>query len=560
MSRTAGAGLIALAMIACAADPGAGSGPDLDPAARRFDPAHVVEVDIALAPADWDTVREQTRSWLAVYGACLAAPFPSPFTGVPAIVTIDGVRVAGAGVRKKGFLGSLSTTKPSLKIALDVDGRRQLGIDGLTLNNAEQDRSYVRQCLSYQTFAAAGVPAPRCNFAHVRVNGDDLGLYVHVEAIDRDFVARHFDDDRGNLYEGTFSDFRAGWTATFEAETNRTVDDRRDLDAAVAALEQPDPALLAAVDTVIALDPLLTFWAVEVLVTHRDGYAGNANNFFAYHDPARDRFQLLPWGTDRTFLPGPDPFGTGLVSIHAGSLAPWRLARLPAARDRYLATLRRVLDQAWDEDALGRELARMEALIAPIADPAGDRGLAASIDEVRGFVRDRRAAILAELDAGPPEWSAPPREAPCLDRIGTLDGRLHTRWGTAIADAFAAGSGVLVATLDDVPLVVGAVGAAAGSIPATPTRARILLTAALADGTVAVIDLQTDVARLRPGVRLPVDGVVVEGRVHRYQPADGTYTLIGLVTDGSLELAAITLVGGGEVSASFHGTVVSSPF
>jgi hypothetical protein len=37
----------------------------------------------------------------------------------------------------------------------------------MTLNNNKQDPSAIHQCLGYAVFADAGVPAPRCNFAHV---------------------------------------------------------------------------------------------------------------------------------------------------------------------------------------------------------------------------------------------------------------------------------------------------------------------------------------------------------------------------------------------------------
>ena len=91
-----------------------------DPTAPLFDPTHIVEVRIDLPPADWDTLREQSRDLFDLLGGnCLGAPFPSPFTYFTGTVTIDGKRFDSVGVRKKGFLGSLSTEKPSLKLKLD---------------------------------------------------------------------------------------------------------------------------------------------------------------------------------------------------------------------------------------------------------------------------------------------------------------------------------------------------------------------------------------------------------------------------------------------------------
>src|SRR5262249_49774481 len=151
------------------------------------------------------------------------------------------------GVRKKGFLGSLDPVKPGLKLKFDeyVNGQRFLDLKQMTLNNSRQDPSYVHQCLSYATFNAAGIPASRCNFAHVKVNGADLGLYVHVESASKDFLERTYPNPEGNLYEGTLSDFRDGWTATFDLKTNTSANDRSDLNPVVDALKAPDDQLLA---------------------------------------------------------------------------------------------------------------------------------------------------------------------------------------------------------------------------------------------------------------------------------------------------------------------------
>jgi len=122
---------------------------------------------------------------------------------------------------------------PALKVKLDkyVAGQEVAGYADLILNNSVQDPTYLRQCLGYALFEAAGIPSPRCGFAHVRVNGEDLGVYVLVESVDKAFLRRRGADTTGNMYEGVFSDFREGWLGTFEAETNAATTDRSDLRA-----------------------------------------------------------------------------------------------------------------------------------------------------------------------------------------------------------------------------------------------------------------------------------------------------------------------------------------
>ena len=75
--------------------------------------------------------------------------------------------------------------------------------------------------MAYALFRAAGLVAPRCNHAHVVVNGQDLGIYTHVEAIKKPFLARHFTSDDGNLYEGNArADFAPALQVRYERKTN----------------------------------------------------------------------------------------------------------------------------------------------------------------------------------------------------------------------------------------------------------------------------------------------------------------------------------------------------
>ncbi|HTU60274.1 MAG TPA: CotH kinase family protein, partial [Polyangiales bacterium] len=148
-------------------------------------------VDVALDEADFRALRKEGRSLADVYSGC-AFEHTFEYTTVPARVTLAGERFEHVGVRKKGYLGSLSMRKPALRIDLaEYDADLSFhGTNVITLNNALSDPSLVRQCVAYDIFERAGVPAPRCAFANVRVNDEDLGSYVHVEAIKKPLLRR----------------------------------------------------------------------------------------------------------------------------------------------------------------------------------------------------------------------------------------------------------------------------------------------------------------------------------------------------------------------------------
>ncbi len=170
-----------------------------------YDSKKILEVNITLPEADWKQLCNQNRDPRGVFAGKIEDPF-SYFKGD---ITIAGVKIEGVGIRKKGFIGSLDNRHPSLKIKFDefVDQQPIADLEGLTLNNNKQDMSLLSQTLAYELFKSAGVHAPRCTYAKVSVNGEDLGIYSNVESIAKPFLKRHFTNSSGNLYEGTLADF-----------------------------------------------------------------------------------------------------------------------------------------------------------------------------------------------------------------------------------------------------------------------------------------------------------------------------------------------------------------
>jgi len=60
-------------LAACGSNEPAAPFAPTDPAGRLFEPGHVVEVAVEIAPGDWDTLRHQTRTWWDVAAAENAA-------------------------------------------------------------------------------------------------------------------------------------------------------------------------------------------------------------------------------------------------------------------------------------------------------------------------------------------------------------------------------------------------------------------------------------------------------------------------------------------------------
>ncbi len=440
------------------------SGPVGDPTAVMFDPERLLDIQIELEPADWDLLRNQHHDFFGyMLDDCPSGPPERPYEYVRATLTVDGEVIEDVAVRKKGFLGSINSQRPSLKISFDefVDGRRFHGLRRMTLNNNQQDPSQIDACLSYHVFREVGVAAPRCNFARVTVNGEYLGIYSHVESIKRPFLERSFGSDEGNLYEGALADFLPEWVDNYEEKAGND-GDRSDLQAMVDALTVPDDELLDALDPILDVDAFLTFWATEVLVGHWDGYNGNRNNHYIYREPSTGQFYFIPWGPDSCFGER-SPFLAfePPPSVWAVNQLSRRLYAHPETHSRYQERMQMLLDTAWDEEALLAEIDRVEALLEPhLQLPEGVFG--EDLELVRGFVSSQRSRIEADL-AEDPRWDYPMQSDYCLEVAGTVSGTFSSSFGTFPGDnPFSVGTGAFELDLGGAIESLSPVGSAVG--------------------------------------------------------------------------------------------------
>ena len=553
------------------------------PLEAYFDLGHVLDISIEIAVEDWDTLRHQTRTLADVFAEIeeygLSRPFASIYTWFSATVTVDGQMHAAVGVRKKGFVGSQSSTKPSLKLRFDKyvdDQSLSEGMNRMTLNNSVQDPSMVNTCLSFRVFAAAGNPAPRCNFATVSVNGTDLGLYVHVEEFKAPFLLHHFGSAEGNLYEGTVSDFTPEFRGTFEKKTNENADDWSDIDAVVAALSDPSEAGLAALEEIVDLDRFLSFWATEVLVGHWDGYAGDRNNYCFYRVPD-SRFVFMPWGTDGTFhlSDDPNPFdniSNPPPSVLALTAIPNRLYNHPDWRAKYVARLKQLLDDIWDETELLAAVDEMAAIVQQHALPAEARTAAADTERLRTFISKRKAEILADLSPTPPEW--PEAEwpetaltAPPTGGSGTLEVTFETTWGSNLSpNPFGQGT-IHNLVLDGSPESIDRIGVFAGDanpdesilLPEIDRPASIVVAGLDSDGSVNGMSLVIDPRQLVAGRTLVIGVDAIAGGIWSIPAGASTPDSFSPFTEGSLELSSGATTPGAVIAGAFSGAYGWSP-
>lgn len=242
----------------------------------------------------------------------------------------EGDRVfVDVGVHLKG-MGSFQPLgqKPSFAVKFDkyTPDQEYDGLDKILLNNGVQDPTFLAEYLSTALFRDAGVPAARVTHARVEFNGRPLGLYVLIEAMNKDFLRQHFPSPAGNLYEAYLQDIDQRLDQDNGDDTSQK-DLRRLLE--VCRLEPPQERWRR-LPEVLDVDRYLTHCMVEMFIAHTDGYAMNRNNYRLYSEPDTGRFTMIAHGADWGFANTGAP-----VRPPTGSIVTRAVLASPQGRDLY---------------------------------------------------------------------------------------------------------------------------------------------------------------------------------------------------------------------------------
>ncbi len=180
-----------------------------------FDDDKVIEINIEMDETAWQEMLDNASA--------------EEYTA--ANITINGTTYNNVAIRPKGN-SSLSeivmddtTDRYSFKIKFDeyVDGQTLDGLSKLVLNNNMSDATYMKEYISYKLLASLGVPTPECAYAHITINGEEWGLYLAVEPIEEEFIARNYGSTDGNLYKPESDSVAVGENKnTDDTDNNKT--------------------------------------------------------------------------------------------------------------------------------------------------------------------------------------------------------------------------------------------------------------------------------------------------------------------------------------------------
>ncbi len=274
-----------------------------------------------------------------------------------ATIREGGQVFTNVAVHLKGAAGSFRSIsdKPALTLKFDKFEPEQTfhGLNKISLNNSVQDSSFLSEKLARELFLEAGVPVPRASHATVELNGRYLGMYVLLEGANKRFLKRHFEDPKGNLYDGGFCRDIGSRLAV------NSGDDPKNHTGLNALRAASRGANFAKLDEALDVDRFVTMVAMETLLGHWDGYTLNRNNWRVFHDLKANRMVFIPHGLDQLFGGGPQMANDGslLPQNIQGQVSRAVLGTAEGQR-RYRARLEQLYRDVFRVDEISAKLDR----------------------------------------------------------------------------------------------------------------------------------------------------------------------------------------------------------
>ncbi|MFL5331085.1 MAG: CotH kinase family protein [Gemmataceae bacterium] len=318
---------------------------------------------------------------------------------VPCKVTMGDRTWSNVAIHIKGGRGSMQPWDwtPGLTLSFNEfePGQLFLGeLEKIHLNNEVQDPRYMTEILASELFRSAGVPCARATHVIVELNERKMGVYVMVEAFDRQFLKRSFGSSKGNLYDSEFC--REIDEPLKRSHGSADVDDHSDLKALVAACRQTEPdQKFAKVGQLCDLDRFFTMMAIEAVLWHWDGYCMNKNNYRVYHDPKSAKFVFMPHGMDQMWQ-----HSGGTIYPEWKGLVARRLMQTNEGKEAYRKKLQEVMDKYYQTAEFECKIDTMVARLKPAMEPVNKdamRRIVIQNERLKSIIEKREENIRTQL-------------------------------------------------------------------------------------------------------------------------------------------------------------------
>ncbi|WP_458461272.1 CotH kinase family protein [Paenibacillus sp.] len=263
-----------------------------------FQTDNVIDVNVTIDDADWKSMLE--------------SPLDKDYKNVS--VEVDGNKLDNVGFSTKGNLtlkavASMDDSdRYSFRLKFDKYDKTQtlLGLDKMVLNNNYADPSYMREVLHYEALRSIGMDVPMTNYVNLYVNGELVGFYTGVEAVDDSYLERNYGEDyeEGVLYdtdEKSYLQYEEGSDYSTITKDLGTDKDKAKLKTFIQTLNEMPEGEKGDIESVLDVDSALQYIAGNMVFGNYDSYNGDKGHNYMLYSDADGKFTVVPWDFNMSF-------------------------------------------------------------------------------------------------------------------------------------------------------------------------------------------------------------------------------------------------------------------
>ncbi|UOK64586.1 CotH kinase family protein [Paenibacillus sp. OVF10] len=263
-----------------------------------FQTDNVIDVNVTIDDADWKSMLE--------------SPLDKDYKNVS--VEVDGNKLDNVGFSTKGNLtlkavaSMEDSDRYSFRLKFDKYDKTQtlLGLDKMLLNNNYADPSYMREVLHYEALRSIGMDVPMTNYVNLYVNGELVGFYTGVEAVDDSYLERNYGEDyeEGVLYdtdEKSYLQYEEGSDYSTITKDLGTDKDKAKLKTFIQTLNEMPEGEKGDIESVLDVDSALQYIAGNMVFGNYDSYNGDKGHNYMLYSDAAGKFTVVPWDFNMSF-------------------------------------------------------------------------------------------------------------------------------------------------------------------------------------------------------------------------------------------------------------------
>ncbi|MEW9697851.1 CotH kinase family protein [Paenibacillus sp. SI8] len=280
------------------------------------------------------------------------------------------------------------------------------------LNAEYDDPSMIRNALSFRFFRSIGVPSPHTQHCQLKLNGENKGVYLEIEAVDWNFFKRRQIHAHSLFY--AVNDSADFWLINPNTKRKKKTllegykliigksQHKTELQGFISQINaRSNKSLFHYLNAHLDVDNYLKWLAGAVCTGNFDGF--DQNYAIYLHKPSK-LYRIIPWDYEGTW--GRNCYGkvcgSDLVRITGYNRLTRKLLEFPSIRQRYKQILVSILSTSFTRKNLAPVINELHESVAPYMAYDFERKWPYSefTDEpqlILNYIRERRKIILRDL-------------------------------------------------------------------------------------------------------------------------------------------------------------------